>query len=146
MIVPVFGLKTNSAFGSANSAFGLRIYSPCSPSTKLIRSPGLRPSFFRTSEGMVICPLEVIAAVAIGTPQNRLYSRLVSSRMVKATPHSAKMPIGNLFFVGVEAMPGFAAQPAGVHHAHQQRTGAVLGIAETFLKRAQNVYADIEAD
>src|SRR5687767_910782 len=53
---------------------------------------------------------------------------------------------GILRRVLVEAPPRLPAQPAGVHHLDQQRTGAVLGIAEALLEDAHDVEAHVEAD
>ena len=48
--------------------------------------------------------------------------------------------------VSEEASTGLAAEPAGVNHADEQWTWAVLGFAETFFKHAHEVEADIEPD
>src|SRR5882724_2921006 len=48
--------------------------------------------------------------------------------------------------VGVEPPARLPPQVAGVDHLDEERAGAVLGIAETVLKDAQDVQADVEAD
>src|SRR5580698_7205177 len=51
-----------------------------------------------------------------------------------------------LHLVTVEAAARLAAQPACVHHANEERTGAVFWVSETLVQDTEDIDTDVEAD